>query len=291
MANFYRFSVQMLLWAKEGKENEETSQESTEKSIYFYTAGIENFEIVKTTLAAEAHLAVNRFLHEEMVLREERKSKYIHIPQWTQEETRLWLHGIVVGSVVSKFMIKAQPFLMQLLCGIRCETGIAKSITTAKTSKKNSEMRVKIQLEDLRNLTESLPEKMIELQKGRKKMWQVQSQIYSDFAKARDILRSSDKTSTTCFHYHETSYIIKAQNVFIGFGEILLKYWKIIPETSYGLFLECLDLLLNRGELDLSFIGFVSDIILLSSEVSKFLSLEENPFSVSETLNFKKYSK
>lgn len=61
------------------------------------------------------------------------------------------------------------------------------------------------------------------------------------------------------FVYQTSEDLLTSQQIFIDLGRHLLEYFDKVPLPLRGLYLECLSLVILRGEFDLHFMGFESD--------------------------------
>jgi hypothetical protein len=169
-------------------------------------------------------------------------------------DTILWLDGKKTGNLKARFEIVHEAFLEQKIAGVMTETGLMKAAPVILTGSKGVKSS---RISELSSLFESFNELIFTRQKElsndlKKDIEKSERKIKIIVDKFNTALLHSEKRSSTSYVYSDLMDLIKAQGLFLDIGEQLwTTYDRLEPfmDSSYYL---CLELLLKRGEFDLS---------------------------------------
>lgn len=179
--------------------------------------------------------------------------------------TKLWLHGICVGSVKGVIEVETSPYLRQLVCGVLTELGLAKSSIVLikdeeeEKSKLNMILNPKLKLlnETKDELISSVYFHLGKTKKKKKGVGKVTIEHIKDLLKTLKIeLEKTDKHSMICYVYQYKGEMYRAQELFIELGKHLSDFCDEIDEDLKELYFRNTLNVLDRGELSLDSMGF-----------------------------------
>jgi len=241
MANIANASLQFCVWA-----NKTTEEKGTHKII------------LESKLIGETYINVATWF------KEHTGEKYSDQSKVKSFETKLWLHGINVGSIKGDICVTTSPYLRQLVCGVLTESGMGKNRSAFikdeeeqaskliyRTSPKIKQM---IKLKD--DLISCVYQHLGKTKnKAKNKLISVDN-IKRILNELKVELEKSDKTSMTSFVYENKGELLIAQQNLIEVGRHLTEVLDEMDEELKELYFRNGLIVLNRGELFLSNLSF-----------------------------------
>ncbi|EGR27513.1 hypothetical protein IMG5_194620 [Ichthyophthirius multifiliis] len=212
---------------------------------------------VEYQLIGREYISMIRFLSEDVEVKIER-DQFI-ISEVHMQEMKLWYQGQQVGTCNGEFIVTNQPFLKQLVAGVRTEEGIVKAISLY-IKKENFTQKTCIPRE-----FKNIVNQKLALEGSVFKLYDI-SLTFRDRQKINDDIRQILSKIIEYLHIHSQTYqknlysnedeLIRAQFILIDLAKHLLEYADQVDQSLRELYYESLILINNREELDLSHMGF-----------------------------------
>lgn len=175
-----------------------------------------------------------------------------HLVKHAKFETELWLEGKSTGNLTAELTIKHMPYLRQKITGVSTESGPRKSAPIIVAVNSN------IKLKELSEKFDIFKEIMYNKDNASEIKAQ-ESYLYQlkQLAKSMlEILKIVDKSSTNSFIYKNEEEMLQAQELLIQIADSLFVAADKLDTNLQHDYYECMKILLRRGELDLSSLGF-----------------------------------
>ncbi|EGR27741.1 hypothetical protein IMG5_190360 [Ichthyophthirius multifiliis] len=248
---FASSTFQMILWANQNPEIEQTIKDQS-----------------------HGYVQMIKFLSEDVGIKIEQE-QFI-ICEININKSKLWNQGCQVGIWKGEFIVSHQPFLKQLIAGVRTEEGIVKA-SSLYIKKQNLNQKTTLPREVNYYLFfdfifsfiffkfKNLMNKKIALEESVFKLYDT-NLTYRDRQNINNDIRMHLSRIIECLHIHtlqgsqylysNEEELIRVQDLLINLAQHLLEYADQVDESLRELYYEALILINNREELDLSYIGF-----------------------------------
>ncbi|KAL4460366.1 hypothetical protein ABPG74_000117 [Tetrahymena malaccensis] len=211
-------------------------------------------------LLGNGYVSMIRFLSQDVGIKIERDQ--VIISEISIVDMKIWNQGKQVGIWKGQFIVTNQPFIRQLVGGVRTENGVTKAtqlyiqkenLTTQQSLPREFKniMQCKLQIEE--NIIK-LYDKSITL----RERYKINDEIKAQLKRIIQYLHVHSSAESPNLYKNEEE-LIRAQSILIEVAKHLLEYADQVDEILRELYYETLILINNREELDLSYMGFDRD--------------------------------
>jgi len=190
----------------------------------------------------------------------EKKPDQIRLAQFSE---KLWYHGVCIGELEGDFFIQASHFYKQMICGVRTEDGIQRSSTVFLNKDKNNKAfgnstnikEVKILEQHKENIKKIVFDVANNKTNPRMRIKLI-DELSTNIHKILEILKSSHKESINSFLYKTPENLLASQRILTSIAKHIIDYADEVPVSLRPIYYESLLVIMNRGELQLNFMGF-----------------------------------
>ncbi|CAD8117542.1 unnamed protein product [Paramecium sonneborni] len=218
----------------------------------------------KKEIECEAYVNLNYALTQKYECIINKGIKYYKI-QWIQNNRRVWNHGVQEGMLNYHLEIILPFHLKQQIVGVRTDKGVSQGTRVINQSKAS--------IKEIQQLSSAgqglLDTQYIILSKSEPDSQSIQQQ--NDYIlQIIDNLKLSHKQSIVCFEYKTQQDLFNSQKLLIDLAIRLLETADQQQELLREQYYTILKLLMNRGELSLSQLGFSDQTQKTNEKLLKF---------------------
>ncbi|CAD8201359.1 unnamed protein product [Paramecium octaurelia] len=282
ISEFQGSAIQLCLWSISSNQNNMGNSKSPHKTTIKKTQNKHDSEYLDLEIQ-DHHLVAETYInlqHLENNLVADLGAKFIVIN--SQQAKSIWYHGVEVGKIDYEINVKLPNYLQQSSFGVQTEKGIVSTASVVGNVENISVTEIKMIQIEFQKLSSSIfkiEHKTLNVEDKLK----VRQDMDQQLNKLAQLLGQSHGTNIKTFQYKSEDDLMKAQQLLIQLSIHLVDYSKTL--ASFNSYFECLNQVLNRGELMLSQLGFFKALSKKQSEFKTEVGLEYQTFLVN-TLRF-----
>ena len=265
-------TLQVNLWSTK-KMSDEPKQKDDNCVIKF----------IDNSLVAEAFVSMKKLFRDDFFKYQFDQNKvFVTAEKEKVFRENLVQKGLDVGKIDGEVHIVSEPFIQQMICGVRTEAGITKTrlfLQNPSSTLPNSNSKTKLdsfppEIQAIRDMSASLQDIIYEISTQENKHSASKYSVLNKQAiiKTLELTTHLKSKLGTSFNYQSKLHLFEAQESLISLGKRLLKYIDELSQdlqaSSYSLLHE----IATRKEFDLSSLGFekMGDFMKTNANSFKF---------------------